>query len=534
VSLPRSRDEASTASATGPLVLRGGTVVDGTGREGVPADVLVRDGAIEAIGRIGRIDAEDLDATGLLVAPGFIDIHSHSDYTLVVDPRAMSSIHQGVTLEVVGNCGFGCFPIRDPAVARRSIYGYTDVPGIAWRTPEDYFTRLQAAAPAVNVLSLVPNAQLRMSVMGRPSQPATVDEIRGMRRALEEALDAGAWGYSTGLEYAVEQQATEEEVVELCRAVAHVEGLYATHVRKRDAEGEEGVAEALRTAERAGVRLQISHLLPRAGYELGVRCLERVEAARDRGLDVAFDQHTRQHSFTYLHMALPQWALEAGPDELRRHLTDPSSRARMREYRGLLGSDWSRVVLLDNPVWPQHANQDLATIGERRNQDSLDAIYDLLLEGIDQLHRLYVIIPCHSERQQRETFEHALCMPASDATALALDGPLAGEVFHGAFTWAAWYYRFMVRDHALLTPAEAVFRLTGMPARRLGLTDRGVLSVGGRGDIAVFDPDRFGERGTVEQPNQLAVGMTHVLVNGVLTLREGSPTGERAGQVLRR
>src|SRR4051812_2522197 len=186
------------------LAIRNGVVIDGTGAEGRAADVGIRGGRIVAIGHVAEA-ATEVDATGKVVTPGFVDIHSHSDYTLLVDPRAVSAIHQGVTLEVVGNCGFGCFPIRDPALARRSIYGYTPDLPVTWSSASEYFERLEAARPAVNVASLVPNGQLRLSVVGLEERPASPDELREMRRLLEESLEQGAWGYSTGLEYATEQ-----------------------------------------------------------------------------------------------------------------------------------------------------------------------------------------------------------------------------------------------------------------------------------------------------------------------------------------
>jgi N-acyl-D-aspartate/D-glutamate deacylase len=198
------------------------------------------------------------------------------------------------------------------------------------------------------------------------------------------------------------------------------------------------------------------------------------------------------------------------------------------------GNDWSRVVLLDSEVWPEYSRRDLASIAADRNQDPFDAAYDLLLGGIDELQKLMVIIHAYSEDQQREAFAHRLCVPGSDATTLAPNGKLAESFFHGAYTWAAWFWRFMVRDEKLLSPEDAVHRLTGQPAERIGLTDRGILREGARSDVAVFDPATFAERGTVFEPNLLAQGMRHVLVNGVQTLREGELRSERAGIVLRR
>jgi N-acyl-D-amino-acid deacylase len=518
------------------LVIRGGTVLDGTAGEPLRADVGIENGTITAIGDLADADCPVLDATGLSVTPGFIDIHSHSDHTLLVDPRARSAVHQGVTLEVVGNCGHGYFPIRDPAQAKKAIYGCSDAPFL-FRDATAYFDRLEQARPAINVLSLVPNAQLRFATVGIRDTPAERHELEAMARLLQESLEQGAWGYSTGLEYAWEGGTTEDEVVELCKVTAAAGGIYATHTRRRDEASVEGVEEAVRSAERSGVKLQVSHIVPRNGLS-GMRgCVAAVESARARGVDVRFDMHTRLFGITYLHVALPPEAIAAGPQRLAELLASRSARAEMKQYPSMLsagGTGWDRIVLFDNTVWPGYARRDIASIAQERGQEPLDAVYDLLLETADDTRRLMVILHAYDEQQQSEVFSNPLCMPGSDATTLAPDGPLAESFFHGAYTWASWFYRFMVDDKRLLTPAEAVHRLSGLPAETLGLRDRGVLKPGARADVAIFDAARFADTGTTFEPNQLANGMVHVLVNGVPTLRDGELTGDRAGEVLRR
>ncbi len=516
------------------LVIRNGTVYDGTGADGRVCDVAVAGGRIVDVGDVPIAGAyEEVEAAGLVVAPGFIDIHSHSDYTLLVDPRAVSAICQGVTLEVVGNCGFGCFPISDPVLANRAIYGYSDgaVP-ITWTSAGGYFERLEEARPAVNVLSLVPNGQLRLATVGFEDRAATAAELRRMEDLLRESLKEGAWGYSTGLEYPWEQGAPEAEVATLARHAR----FYATHTRNRDEAAADAVAEALRVATKADVRVQVSHLVPRSGDEGARECARLIEEARAAGLDVAFDMHTRRFGLTYLYTALPGWALGVSSPELAVMLADAGAREQMRPHRSILSAlgDWSRVVLLDNPVWPQYARRDIATIAEERRQSPLDAIYDLLLGGVEHLSQLMVILHSYSEEQQCDAFAHPLCVPGSDATTLAPTGPLADSFFHGAYTWASWYWRFMVREKGLLTPAEAVHRMTGQPAERLGLIDRGILAERARADIVVFDPSEFRDRGTTFEPNQLAEGVVHVFVNGVHTLDRGELTGARGGMVIRR
>ena len=347
---------------TPDLIVRGGTVIDGTGSPARKSDVAIAGDRIVHVGPITAVEGiEELEADDLTVAPGFIDPHSHSDFTLLVDPRAVSSISQGVTAEVVGNCGYGCGPIANADMAHEVIYGFRPELPITWRSVAGYLERLEQARPAVNVLTLVPNGQLRLGTVGAAPRPATSEELARMQDLLRKGLEEGAFGYSTGLEYATETGATEEEVTALCRVVADAGGIYATHTRNRDEAAVEAVAEAIRTADNAGVALQVSHITPRGGREDTERSIELVETARARGGDVAFDMHTRFFGTTYLKVLLPAWALEGSPDDIARRLADPESRERMKSHRNLIAAlgDWSRVVLLDNPAFPQLSRRKL-------------------------------------------------------------------------------------------------------------------------------------------------------------------------------
>jgi N-acyl-D-aspartate/D-glutamate deacylase len=525
------------------LLIRGGTVLDGTGGPPFAADVAVGDGRILDVGRIPVLEGVPcLDARGLYVTPGFIDIHSHSDFTLLVDPRAVSSVMQGVTLEVAGNCGHGCAPIGDPVLARSNIYGCRPGYDITWRGMGEYLDRLAAGRPAVNVASLVPNGNLRLAVAGLVDRPSRPDERARMSRLLEQSLEEGAYGYSTGLEYGPEKACSEEEVIELCRVTVRRGGLYATHTRNRDGEAAETIAEAIRASAASGVRLQISHIssvarLADAGRWAVEQALAQVDAARAGGLDVGFDMHTRLFGTTNLSAALPPgWPADRAG--LAARLRDPAARQEVRGHRSILTSlargDWSRIVLFDSPAQPKLARRSIADISRERGVDPLDAVCDILLGAIDDVHGLMVIAFAYREEDVRCAYEHPGCAIGSDATALAPDGPLAGASFHGAYTWAAGFYRHFVRDTGRLSPQEVVRRMTSLPASRLGLGDRGLLRAGARADVAVFDPAAFAERGTTFAPNQPAVGMKYVLVNGVLTVADGRLTGHRGGTVLRR
>lgn len=516
------------------LVIRNGMVFDGTGVPGIVADVAV---AGQRIVEVGRIDAEgvrEIDATGKYVTPGFIDIHSHSDFTLLVDPRAVSSISQGVTTEVLGNCGHGCFPLVDKILARNSIYGINDAVPLDWSTPAAYLDRLQAARPAVNVASLVPNGQLRQAAVGLAARPAEASERRVMRRHLEEALEAGAIGYSTGLEYPIEASVSADEIEALLEPVARRGLLYATHTRHRD-EGAVGpVVEALTTARARDVRLQVSHLLPRGGRDDCERCIEAVDDARADGQDVAFDMHTRAFSYTFLHAMLPSWALQGGLGNLRDIIRDESARSRIHAHPSIVsGGGWSSVVLVESKTAGEFSNLTFDEIGRLLSMAPADAALELLCRSADAATPLMIMRPIYTPEDQELAFAHTLCMPGSDATALCPDGPLAEASFYGAYSWASWFYRFAVRERRFLKPEAAIHKLTGQPAAVLKLKDRGALAPGCFADIAVFDPENFGERATDRYPNRKAGGMAFVVVNGELALDNNEITNRRAGQVLR-
>lgn len=521
------------------VVVRGGVVVDGSGGPRRRADVGIRDGKVAAVADLAAAETmRSIDATGLVVAPGFIDIHSHSDYTLLVDGRAQSQIAQGVTTELIGNCGHGCAPIADARMATSNIYGY--IPGVAldWTTQAEYFERLEAAEPAVNVATLVPNGNLRMATVGIQDRPANSAEIAQMASLLQQGLDEGAFGYSSGLEYPTERSCSFEELMALCLVAARSGGFYATHTRNRDTGAIAAIEEGIAVAEAASCRLQISHLVPRrvgskAAWE---EALTSVDNAVARNIDVTFDQHTRLHGITNLSTALPPSELERSPAQLRARLSNGQVRRELKQYESLITSfglgGWERVRVFSAPATPELVGM---TISELAGEgDPMDAVFDVLLANADDPHS--VMCTCHSyeDATLRATFRHPGCMPGSDATALCIDGPLSKSTFLGAYTWAGWYFRRMVRETRDLTLEEAVRRATSLPAERIGLRGRGRLEDGFWADLVAFDDVVFSEVGTVEDPNRLAVGMREVLVNGKAAMEGGQLTAQRAGQVIRK
>jgi N-acyl-D-aspartate/D-glutamate deacylase len=290
------------------------------------------------------------------------------------------------------------------------------------------------------------------------------------------------------------------------------------------------------------VPLQISHLTAvarltdRSRWAVE-RSLELIEDAQSRDIDVSFDMHTRHFGTTNLSAVLPPWALEGGKSAIAEQLKSPSCRKEMRAYPNIVSAlargDWKKIVVFKSKAQPEVSQRSIGDISEERGTDTYDTIYDLLLAEMDNLHELMILAFNYKQEDLDIAFEHPGCMVGSDATALATDGPLQKQSFHGAYSWAAWFYRYFVRRKKTLSMHEAVRRLTSLPARRIGLKDRGVIREGAWADLAIFDPELFGEKATIFEPNQLATGMRHVLVNGIVTLRNGLPTGDRGGQVLR-
>ncbi|MEX0956438.1 MAG: amidohydrolase family protein [Rhizobiaceae bacterium] len=514
------------------IVVRNGTVLDGTGAPPIRADLVIAGGRIAELTSSPPVAAEEIDASGLIVSPGFIDIHSHADFTLLVDPRAQSALSQGVTLEVLGNCGHGCFPIRNAQLAKTAIYGVSDHIALDWNSCAGYLDLLEAASPAVNVITLVPNGQLRQAVTGIKDGKANRKELGEMVRLLEDGLEAGAFGYSTGLEYPLERGADSSEISRLLEPVAARSLLYATHTRDRDESAAEAVAEAIETARRSEVRLQISHLMPRGSPDDADRCIELVDTAKNSGQDIAFDMHTRKFSMTFLHAMLPPWALG---NDIAKMAGDLEASRRIIEHKSVLSTiGWERIVLLDNDVVPQFSRMTITDIAGRMNLSPARAALQLLCDAAGHPQPLMIIAQIYSNGDQKKAFSHPLCMPGSDATTLAMDGPLANSTFHGAYDWASWFYRFTVHEHHILNPETAIHRLTGQPAAVLGLSDRGVIKPGAMADIAIFDDPGFREQTTLWQPNSLSSGMKYVLVNGSVAYRDGKVSPKRTGKVLRK
>ncbi len=516
------------------ILIHGGAVIDGSGSAAFAADIGVRGDRIVAIGDLHQAAAAlSLDARGLTVAPGFIDIHTHSDFTLLVDGRADSQVCQGVTTEVIGQCGFSAAPMVDGGDASQLI-GYLDA-GVAldWRSFGEYLDRLQAARPAVNVAAFVGH--------GAISRAAGAAGQARMVKLAEQAFDEGAFGLSTGLEYWPGTQAPASEIDALAAVAARRGGLYATHVRNRDVDCEMGFAEAIRTARRSGARLQISHIQPKFGAPSGAmaQALEQVHAARRDGVDVAFDVIPHDWSHTVVVASLPAWAREGGTAALLQRLGNPAQRERMKDnarpiWRLVSEKHWQRIVLLRSMANAALVGLDFASIGALRGVDPHDAMFDLLLEEGDAAPQLMWTAQNFDDADVCMCLRDAQCSVMSDTLAVSRRGPLHDTI--GSLSGYGWTARLIgryARDLGVLTLPEAVHRISGRPAQRLGLVDRGRLGEGAFADIVVFDPAVVQDQASIAAPARHPAGFVHVLVNGQAVLLDGLRNDERPGRVLR-
>jgi dihydroorotase/N-acyl-D-amino-acid deacylase len=489
------------------IALTNGLVFDGTGAPPVPAGVLIDGERIAAIGSLPP-GIPCIDCSGLAVAPGFVDLHSHSD--LQVLEGRLEKVKQGVTTEVVGNCGFSPFPHSgDPAPLREfgaGILGRSD--GWGWTRASEYLACLASSGGPVGAVPLAGHGSLRIAVAGPRQGPLTPAELDRMEGLLEDALDGGCAGFSTGLMYAPGSSAPAAELERMCGVVARKTKLYATHMRSYAAGLVDAVREQLDLARRAGCRLQISHLQAagRGNWALQRRALDEIEAARSEGIDVEFDIYPYQCGSTVLTQWLPQWALDGGRAAMLARLNDPGQRARIaREMEEDRAQEWSDITISSVAT---AANAGL--VG--KTLPDAAAALDLLIEEGGAVN---VISFNQSESNLRELLTHPLCSVISDG--FYVQGK-AHPRLYGTFPELLGS---VVRRRQWMSLPEAVHRITGKPAARLRWADRGLLRPGYRADVTVFDPARVGTRSTYDEPAVDPDGIVTVMRNGKVVFGRG-------------
>jgi N-acyl-D-amino-acid deacylase len=523
------------------LKIAGGTMLDGTGGAPRRADLGITGDRIEAVGDLAHERAgRTLDVAGLTVTPGFIDIHSHSDWRLWGNRRAESKIRQGVTTEVVGNCGFSPAPVSD--AFRHEMRGFAlylpESMDFSWNSTRDYLRRYEDEGVALNVLQLIGHGTLRVAAMGFARRAPTAHEQATMERLMDESMADGAAGLATGLIYAPGSYAATDEIVGIARRAGAARGFYASHIRGEGATLLDAVREAIQIGREAGLPVQVSHIKAagRAHWGRVKDALALIDAARAQGLDVRADVYPYTASSTSLRTLMPDWVLEGGIEAMLGRLTDPASRARIRSEisggAGILsrGIGWEDVMIAYAVARPDAQGRRVSEIAAARGQHPLDAAMDLL---VDEGGKGSVILFQLDEADFRLALAHPQVMIGSDGSSLAVEGTMGAGKPHprsyGTFPRVLGHY---ARDEGIIGLSEAVRKMTGLPADRLGLADRGVLRAGARADVVAFDAARVIDRATYDEPHRYAAGVSHVLVNGRVVIEAGEHTGALPGRVL--
>lgn len=532
-------------------VLRGGEVIDGRGGSRYQADVVLAGGQITAIippdggsatPPVGAqaAGAQELDVSGHVVTPGFIDMHAHSDLAVLADPAHLAKVAQGVTLEVIGQDGLGYAPVTGPVLeqVRTQIAGWNGKPDLdyTWRSVADYLARVDEGC-AVNVALLVPHGTARMMVTGTENRPATEAELEEIRRIVAEGLRDGAMGMSTGLTYTPGMYASDAEIVHALGAVVEHGGYYCPHHRNYGAEVIDGYQACLDVATAAQVPLHLAHChvnFPQNAGRAG-EVLAAIDAATSGGLDVTLDSYPYLAGATYLAALLPSWVHEHGPEGVTRLLDDVASRERILRQIEVEGSDgnhgvpvdWATIVVSSvreaGNSWA--VGVSIAELGRRSERSPGEVFCDLLLADDAGTGCL---VHAGNEENVREIMRHS-------AHTVGSDGILVGEQPHPR-GWGT-FPRFLgtyARELGILSMEEAIMHATSRPARRLGLTDRGVVAVGNWADLVVLDPEQVGSVASYEEPTVPPTGVRDVFVNGRPVLRNGERTERTPGVAVRR
>jgi N-acyl-D-aspartate/D-glutamate deacylase len=521
-------------------LIKNATLYDGTGRDGYVTDVLIDGDRIAELAHgLNAPGAQVINAAELAAAPGFIDIHSHSEFSLLAEPAAPSKIMQGVTTEISGNCGMSAAPLFGECASHRQKdldeYGIKDT----WTDFGGFFELMDKARPAVNFATYCGHGNVRASVMGYSDREPAEEDYRRMEKLLAEAMEAGALGLSTGLIYPPGVYSETAELIRLARVAARHGGVYTSHMRSEGAKVLDAIAEAVRIGREAGLPVQISHLKTAGPSNWGKLqdVVHAVNAARSEGLDVTADRYPYVASSTDLDAILPSWTYEGGADEELRRISDPATRERIRNEVLESHPDpeyWRRVMIasVETAANKELEGRTLEYAAMERGLHPVDALFDILVEEKVRAQAIYFTM---SEDNLRVFLRQDWIMVGSDSTARGLSGVTRQGKPHprgfGSFPRVLGLY---ARDEKVITLAQAIRKMTSMPAEKLGLKGRGHIKAGDFADMVIFDPVSVRDRATYEDPYQFPMGIRHVFVNGEHAVKDGVQTAARAGRVLRK
>jgi len=525
------------------VIIKGGTVYNGSGRAPVKADVGIRGDRIAAVGNLNRATAPTIiEANGLAVAPGFINMLSHSETSWFIDDRSLSELLQGVTTQIFGEGSMG--PLNDEMKKRRRESQGDLKYDIEWTTLAEYLNHLEKRGISQNVASFISAATIREHVIGLEDKPPTPAQLDQMRELVRRDMEAGALGITTALIYPPAFFAKTDELIELCKVAAKYKGKYTAHMRSEGGQLIEAVQETIRISREAGLPAEIYHLKAsgEANWSKMDQVIKMIEDARKKGVKITADMYTYPAGGTGLDASLPPWVFDGGREAAYKRLQDPATRQKIAEAVRTPSNDWENLYLLsgspERMVLASFRNDSLKpltgkTLGEvakMRGKDPIETIMDLLLEDRSRIGTIYFLM---SEDNIKKQIRQPWVSFGSDAASIATEGVFLRSAAHprayGNFARLLGKY---VRDEKVISLTEAVRRLTSLPAANLGLKDRGLLQSGMFADVVIFDPQTIADRATFEKPHQYSVGVRDVFVNGQHVLKNGQHTGAKPGRAL--
>lgn len=536
---------AQTSLRAGSLdvLIKSGMVYDGTGQTPRRADVGIRGDRIVAIGDLQHASAKSvIDATGLAVTPGFINMLSHSEVSLIADGRSMGELKQGVTTQIFGEFSMG--PLTDEMKKRRVDQQGDIKYDIAWTTLAEFLAYLEKRGVSQNVASFISAATVREYVIGLEDKPPTPEQLDKMRELVREEMEAGALGVTTFLIYPPATFARTDELIELSKVAAKYHGKYIAHIRSEANQLTEAVEETIRISREAGLPAEIYHLKA-SGQENWPkldRVIAMIEEARRQGLKITADMYTYTAGATGLNSCMPPWVYDGGAEAAYKRLQDPETRKKIADAMRVSSNDWENLYLLagspdrillvgfKSDALKPLTGKTLAEVARMRGEDPIQTIMDLVLEDRSRIGTVYFDM---DEQNVKKQIRQPWVSFGSDAASMAPEGVFLKSSTHprayGNFARLLGKY---VREEKVISLAEAVHRLSGLPATNLGLDHRGFIKQGMFADVVVFDPQTIADRATFEQPHQYSVGVKHVFVNGVQVLKDGEHTGSKPGRAL--
>jgi len=532
-----------TSTAPFDVLIKGGTVYDGTGRAPGRADVAIKGDRIVAVGDLTKARARSVvDARGLAVAPGFINMLSHSETSLIVDGRSMSELKQGVTTQIFGESSMG--PLSDE-MKRRRLAAQGDVKfDIPWTTLGEYLTWLEKRGVSQNFASFIGAATLREYVIGLEDKPPSSAQLEKMRELARREMEAGALGVTTALIYPPAFFAKTDELIELCKVAAKYKGKYTAHIRSEANQLVEAVQETIRIGREASLPVEIYHLKAsgQSNWPKMDQVIAIIEEARRQGLKITADMYMYPAGGTGLDASMPPWVFDGGPEAAYKRLQDPDTRKKIADAIRTPTDEWEnlyylagspdRLLLADfkSEALKPLTGKTLGEVAKMRGKDPVETIMDLVFEDRSRVGTIYFLM---NEENIKKQIGRPWVSFGSDAASMAPEGAFLKSSTHprayGNFARLLGKY---ARDEKVITLQEAVRRLTGLPATNLGLDHRGFLKPGMFADVVVFDPATIADRATFENPHQYSVGVKHVFVNGAQVLKDGEHTGAKPGKAL--